>query len=72
MHPRHHKPGVETDGPDRSPQRDPRIHQRASERDDIDLIHIQLREMRGVVNNVLPPVKRGKPQPKKPSLKVLE
>jgi hypothetical protein len=33
----------------------------ASESDDIELIQSQLREMRGVVNNVLPPDRRRYP-----------
>jgi hypothetical protein len=49
----------------------------ASESDDIDAIHLVLREMRRLVNNALPPVRRTKkkePKPgaKRPSLKVLK
>jgi hypothetical protein len=44
----------------------------SSQSDDIDAIYLVLREMRGIVNNALPPVKRGKPTAKKPSLKVVE
>jgi hypothetical protein len=47
----------------------------ASRSDDIDAIYKVLREMRGIVNNALPPVRRKKgPKavPTRPSLKVVE
>ena len=47
----------------------------ASESDDIDAIHKVLREMRRVVNNALPPVRRKQPMKaaaKRPSLKVVK
>lgn len=48
----------------------------ASQSDDIDAVHLVLREMRRLVNDALPPVRRkktaAKPAAKKPSLKVVK
>ena len=48
----------------------------ASQSDDIDAVHLVLREMRRLVNDALPSVRRKKatrkPVAKKPSLKVVK
>lgn len=48
----------------------------ASQSDDIDAIYKVLREMRGIVNNALPPVRRKKKakaaKAKKPSLRIIK